>query len=232
MKSHFLRFTCVLMFLILISAATLCAEETTSIDIWKSVVQTEEIVGFFQYLFESIGIVVTDTGEEFTCRHLGDRIEFEPRIDRDGVDYIIEVERFQIERLAAYGSGGDIAPEEQYRVMAEVFTPATRALLAKPELSSRFSRWLAGAERTIHVRLVSPLASEEDVTHTLEYVDREWKVVPGLVGIPKRLYLLDLEGAITFQKVAFATAIRKGPFARLRFSMWYRRWRRDVSERL
>ena len=201
-------------------------------EILESVDQTEEIVGFFQYLFEGIGIVVTDNNQEFSAHHTGDRIEFTPGIDSENVDYVIEVENYQIERLASYGNLGEIAPEEQYRVMKEVFTPATRSLLAHPALNTRFNRWLAGAERTIHVRLVSPVPSEDDVTHTLQYTDDGWDVLPGLVGTPQRLYLLDLEDAITFQKVAYATAIRRNPFARIRFAIWYRRWRRDTSERL
>ena len=39
-------------------------------------------------------------------------VTFEPGIDPNAVDYVVKVERFQVERLASYAHLGDIAPEE------------------------------------------------------------------------------------------------------------------------
>ncbi len=205
------------------AAASLGAGAAT----WQAVAQTPEIVAFFKDLFVRIGIVVTDTGERFTVHHLGDHIEFDPGI-AEPVDYSVGITTLQVERLAGDARTGAIPPEEQYRVMKVVFTPATAALLAQPRLSSGLVRCFLGAERVIHVTLRSPLPTEEDVSHTLLYVRGGWVVVPGLYGRPQRIYHLALEDAIAFQKKSVA-AVMSGKW--LRYSRWYRAWRKTVSEK-
>lgn len=202
-----------------------------SMEVWQSVAQTESIVEFFRYLFESIGIRVVDTGEEFTCRHLGDSICFVTGFDEAGVDYVVEIERFQVERLARYGTAGSIASSEQYRVMKVVFTPATAALLENKALATPFFRWVSGAEDVIHATLLSPLEDESDVSHTIAYQDKAWNVTPGLHGNPARVYAMTLADAIEFQKRANRAA-SGGIFAVWGFAQWYRTWREGVSVRM
>ena len=216
--------------LCLLAALSAHAEETPSMEIWKSVPQTEAVVAFFDNLFIRIGVIVEDTGERFTCLHLGDRIEFEPGIGE--VDYTISIEAYQVERLARFARTGQIAEEEQFRVLKEVMTPATAALLKNPSMSRPFVKCASGAEDVIHVVLKSPLTAEEDVAHTLIYANRQWIVIPGLHGKAQRVFTLSLQDAIEFQKASYRTIkdTRCGKW--MKFGRWYRQWREKVSERL
>lgn len=199
-----------------------------SMEVWQSVEQTEQIIEFFRDLFSVIGVRVIDTDEAFSAVHRGDVIGFVEGIDADAVDYVVEIERFQIERLATYGFQGDIAPDEQFRVMKEVFTPATATLLKNESLARPMVKRLTGAEDVMHVELVSPIANEEGVSHTIRYVNKSWEVTPGLSGEPDRLFELGVRDAIVFQKAAHRAA-NGGLLARWRFGRWYRKWRETVS---
>lgn len=214
----------------LLLALSAHAQETRSMDIWKSVQQTEAVVAFFDNLFIRIGIIVEDTGERFTCHHLGDRIEFEPGIGE--VDYTVSIGAYQVERLARFARTGEIAEEEQFRVLKEVMTPATAALLRDPSMSKPFVKCASGAEDVIHVVLKSPLVTDEDVAHTLIYAHRQWFVFSGLHGKAQRLFTLSLRDAIEFQKASYRTIkdARCGKW--MRFGRWYTEWREKVSQRL
>lgn len=204
----------------------------SSVEKWQSVIQDPRVVRFFDHLFERVGVRITDTGEAFTCIHRGDRIDFEPALDESRVDYVVEIESFQVDRLEREARKGEFDQAEQYRIMAELFTPATAATLRNPLLASALTRRLAGAEPVIHVRLKSPVAGEPDVTHTLRFDQRRWEVVPGLHGTARRSYTLTLEEAIRYHRHVFAALKANSLLNWIRFGLWYRSWRKSVSSRL
>jgi hypothetical protein len=205
---------------------------SASLERWKSVIQEPRVVQFFAGLFERIGVRVTGTSEAFTCVHRGDRIDFEPTLDEAKVDYVVEVEPAQVERLANEAAKGVLDTAEQYRIMAELFTPATAAILKDPRLSSSLAKRLTGAEEVIHVRLASPPAGEPETSHTLRYRGGRWEVVPGLQGTATRSYTLTVEQALTFQRQAFAAIRAHSLVGLIRFALWYRSWRKSVSSRV
>src|SRR5207249_592600 len=123
-----------------------------SLEKWQSVTQDPRVVTFFAGLFEHLGVRVTDTGEAFTCHHRGDRIDFDATLDAARVDYTVEIQSFQVDRLAEAASQGELEALEQYRIIGALFTPATAAALKKaPVLSSGILRRLAGSNELIHV---------------------------------------------------------------------------------
>lgn len=216
--------------LLLVLIPVLCfAEEASSLEKWQKVEQTAEIIAFFDNLFGSMGVHINETGEQITVAHMGDWIDLYEGIDETAVDFVIYIDAFQVDRLARFALAGDIAEEEQYRVMKELFTPATASLLGRPEVSRPIVKRISRAEDLIHVRLRSIVAGEEDVSHTLIYANRQWLVFPGLHGEPERFFDLSLSDAIVFQKTIFATmeSDKAGRWAK--FGRWYRRWRRDSS---
>src|SRR5262245_16691867 len=199
---------------------------------WQAAAQAPRLVQFFRGVFDQLGVRVADSGEQFTCRHLGDRIELEPALDPARVDYTVEVETAQVRRLAEHASRGDLGPDEQYRVVAALFTPATAAALRHPVLSHPLLRRLAGSEELIHVRLTPPPAEEPEAAHTLVYANRRWLVLPGLHGKAARVFRLSPEEALGFQRRAL-TVLKTNSWGEwFRFARWYRKWRKGVSSRV
>src|SRR5438094_185463 len=134
---------------------------------WQSLTQHPRVVQFFTGLLEWAGVRVTDTGEEFTCHHCGDHVEFAPSLDRSRVDFTVDIQSQQVDRLATHAQTGDLDETEQFRIVSSLFTPAAAATLQNPVLAHPLLRLLSGAEDLIHVRLLSPTREEKDVFHTL-----------------------------------------------------------------
>jgi hypothetical protein len=201
----------------------------SSLEKWKNLTQPPAVVEFFQGLFERVGIRVADTGEAFSARHLGDRIEFDPTLDERNVDYTVAIDSAQIDRLAEHVQTGKLDETEQYRIVSALFTPATAAMLKSPVLSHPTLRWLAGVEDVIHVHLRGAPNGEKEFQHTLIYANRQWLVVPGLQGEPRRVYKLNLPEALAYHRRAFAAMKTNTWSAWWSFARWYREWRKGVS---
>jgi hypothetical protein len=88
-----------------------------------------------------------------------------------------------------------------------------------------------GAEDLIHVHLTPPTPDQQEVTHTLIYANRQWLVLPGLLGKPGRTYRMTLHDAVTYHREAFRVLKINRLGAWLSFASWYRKWRRRVSTR-
>jgi hypothetical protein len=204
----------------------------TSVEKWRAVVQTPEIVGFFRGTFERAGIRIADTSEAFTCVHRGDRIEFEPELDESRVDYTVPIESYQVDRLAEEATAGKLSEIEQFRVLRALFSPATAATLKNPVLSHGLLRRLSAVEDLIHVKLHSPDPEQEpDAAHTLVHAAGQWLVFIGLHGRPRRAFHLSMEDAIAYQRRVFHAMKKDDPLTWLRFASWYVTWRKRVSVR-
>jgi hypothetical protein len=204
----------------------------TSLEKWRAVVQTPEIVDFFRGTFERAGIRITDTNEAFTCIHQGDRIEFEPQLDESEVDYTVPIESYQVDRLAEEATAGTLSEIEQFRVLRALFSPATAATLKNPVLSHGLLRRLSAVEDLIHVRLQSPDPDQEPHTaHTLVHAAGQWLVFVGLHGRPRRTFELSMGDAIDYQRRVFHAMKQNKPLAWIRFASWYLSWRKRVSAR-
>jgi hypothetical protein len=204
----------------------------TSLEKWQAVVQDPRVTGFFRGTFERAGVRVRDTGEEFTCIHRGDRIDFEPSINGAGVDYTVEIEAFQVDRLAEEAATGELRAIAAYRVLRALFSPATAATLKNPILSHGLLRRLSAVEDLIHVQLRSPAPEEEpDAAHTLVHAAGQWLVIPGLWGRPRRVFDLTMDEALAYQRRVFAAMKRNNPLTWLRFALWYLSWRKRTSTR-
>jgi hypothetical protein len=204
----------------------------TSLEKWRAVLQTPEVVGFFRGTFERAGVRITDTNEAFTCLHLGDRIEFEPALVESRVDFTVPIESYQVERLAHEAKAGELSEIEQFRVLRALFSPATAATLKNPVLSHGLLRRLAAVEDLLHVHLHSPdPAQEPDATHTLVHAAGQWLVFMGLHGRPRRTFHLSMKDAIHYQRRVFHAMKKDDPATWLRFAFWYLTWRKRVSSR-
>ena len=72
---------------------------------WNELTSGPAVVEFFKNLFEHLGVLVTDTNEAFTCHHRGDKIELKEGVNEEAVDYTVEIESFQVDRLVAHTLG-------------------------------------------------------------------------------------------------------------------------------
>lgn len=202
----------------------------TALEKWQSITQEPPVVEFISGLYKSAGVKVIDTGEEFTCIHNGDHIAFDTGIVESEVDYVVEIEEFQVDRLAKHAHTGDFDDAEKYRIISTLFTPATKASLKNPIFSNSIVRKLAGSEDLIHVHLLSPVDEETNKSHTLIFANKQWLVFPGIHGNAGRVYRLNLKQACEYQRHALMAMKAEKIVDLYKFSLWYREWRKAVSE--
>jgi hypothetical protein len=193
--------------------------------------QPPPVVAFFAGLFDSAGVRVTDTGEAFTCRHLGDRIAFDTGIDDAAVDFTVEVLSEQAGRLVAFVGDGVLDESEQFRIMAVLASPATQAALRRPIIKNRLLRSIlyriGRAERRMHVVLAAP-PGETDAAHTIAYRDGAWSVTPGREGHVAHIYRLSVADAVDYQRHMLAARKANNLGSWIRFARWYGQLRRRV----
>lgn len=199
----------------------------SSMQLWQSITQTPEIVGYFKGIFNKLAFTVAETGETFTATHLGDRVTFAEGLDPKA-DFTVPLHLENVQRLAAQTREGRIPAAESWRIAQVLFTPLTQSTLRNPVLSVNWIRRLAGVESLIHVYLISPEGGEA-ATHTLIYAGDQWVVLSGLHGKARRVYRLSPEQSLDYQRHVFL-AMQQNSFAGwMRFARWYRAWRQAVS---
>ena len=68
----------------------------STLEQWKSLELSTDVIGLFKGLFEKLGVRIIDTGEALTCIQRGDQIEFALGVDEDSVDVSIQVYSYQL----------------------------------------------------------------------------------------------------------------------------------------
>ena len=213
--------------LILMPGSLFSQNSDSYMDNWENIVQTQEVVKYFDGVFEVIGISIEETGEEFTVYHKGDTITLNHGIDPDS-DFIVPLEVHNISNMIAHSDDGIISPEESWRILSVLFTPLTKVTLQTPILSVNWRRMLAGVEDLTHVYLISP-DNQEANKHTLIYVKGQWLVLEGLHGQARRTYRMNESNSLLYQRKIFS-AMKKDTFIGwVKFGLWYKRWRKTVS---
>ena len=213
-----------------------------SIDKFQSIRQYPAAIDLFGLLFEKAGIRVVDTGEEFSCYHRGTHIDFEERFDESSVDYVVELNTTQVDHLIELASDRKIDDVRRYRILRTLFAPAIgasvnpfhclkRITVSNPLLSNQLFRRLLRMENLVHVYILPPIHNEPEVGYTLVFVDKAWKVSPGLRGDPGRIFRLTIDDALAFHAHAYRVLKDNSKIGWIKFGRWYLRWRGKVSER-
>ena len=200
----------------------------SSLDAWKSILQTPELLSYFNNVFNYLGISIEETGEEFTIYHAGDKFIFSEGIAKDKVDFIVPIKLENIENMINHAKDGKIDPSESWRILDVLFTPLTKVTLQSPVLSVNWRRKLAGVEDLTHVYLLNP-KGEEASKHTLIYVKGQWLVLKGLHGDPRRTYRMTPEESLEYQRVIFKALKKDTFFGWVKFASWYKKWRKQNS---
>ena len=200
----------------------------SSLDAWKSILQTPELLSYFDNVFNYLGISIEETGEEFTIHHAGDKFIFSEGIAKDKVDFIVPIKLENIENMINHAKDGKIDSSESWRILDVLFTPLTKVTLQSPVLSVNWRRKLAGVEDLTHVYLLNP-KGEEASKHTLIYVKGQWLVLKGLHGDPRRTYRMTPEESLEYQRVIFKALKKDTFFGWMKFASWYKKWRKQNS---
>ncbi len=215
-------------FQLLIIFQFLLGQETSSLKTWESILQTPELINYFNGIFNHLGVVIDETGESFTIHHTGDAFIFEEGIINDKVDFIVPLHVENIENMVRHSEDGKISENESWRILDVLFTPMTRVTLETPVLSVNWRRKLAGVEDLTHVYLLNP-SGKEASSHTLIYVKGQWLVLKGLHGSPRRIYRMTPTQSIEYQRAIFSAMQKDTLWGWWKFAKFYKKWRKSCS---
>lgn len=211
-----------------ILVGSLNAQIPSSLDTWQNILQTPEMLTYFEGVFNHLGIVVEETGEQFTIYHTGKSFKFEEGIEKTKVDFIVPIKLQNIQNMVAHTKDGKIDSSESWRIVDVLFTPMTLVTLQTPVLAVNWRRKLAGVEDLIHVYLINPTGGEAS-KHSLVYVKGQWLVIKGLHGKPRRTYRMTPEESLEYQRVIFQAIKKDTYWGWWKFASWYKKWRKNVS---
>ncbi len=204
------------------------SEETNSyMESWENIIQTSEVIEYFDGVFEVLGISIEETDEQFTVYHKGNSILLEKGIDPNS-DFIVPLKAHNIQNMIDHSKDGTISPEESWRILSVLFTPMTKVTLQTPTLSVNWMRKFAGVEDLTHVYLISPNGKEAN-KHSLIYVKGQWLVLEGLHGNPRRTYRMNQSDSLLYQRKIFAAMKKDSFMGWIKFGLWYKKWRKTVS---
>lgn len=206
----------------------LIAQGSTSLKTWESILQTPELVNYFNGIFNHLGVVIDETGESFTIHHTGDAFVFEEGIVKEKVDFVVPLQIANIENMVRHSQDGKISENESWRILDVLFTPMTRVTLETPVLSVNWRRKLAGVEDLTHVYLLNP-SGKNASSHTLIYVKGQWLVLNGLHGSPRRIYRMTPSQSIEYQREIFAAMQKDTLWGWWKFAKFYKKWRKTCS---
>lgn len=182
-------------------------------------------------LFGSLGMRIVETGEELTCTHQGDAIEFTAGIDEASVDMVLPMHLYQIEQLAGFFGGGIVRDLEMFWITRALFATGSgqRHLLGNPLVSNPILRLMIRGKRLLHIIIISPEPEEErDALFTMAFAG-QWLVVPGHHGSPERVLRVPVSEAIEVQRLLHA-GMKAGDLRTwMRIARDYVQWRRRVE---
>ena len=214
--------------LILLIISVIFPNSNSALDTWKSILQTPELLSYFDDVFDHLGVTIEETGEIFTIHHADTEFIFEEGIIEDAVDFIVPLKLENIQNMIKHAEDGKIDASESWRILDVLFTPLTKVTLENPVLSVNWRRKLAGVEDLTHVYLLNP-DGEEASKHTLIYVKGQWLVLKGIHGNPRRTYRMTPEDSLEYQRVLwiigkwnqFSTKIQKQRIERIVYRLFH-----------
>ncbi len=217
-----------ILFIIALVISPLKSEYTSSLDAWENILQTPELLLYFNDVFDHLGVIIEETDEKFTIHHLDTEFIFEEGIVESAVDFIVPLKLENIENMMLHAKDGKIDSSESWRILNVLFTPLTEVTLQNPVLSVNWRRKLAGVEDLTHVYLLNP-DGEEASKHSLIYIKGQWLVLKGIYGNPKRTYRMTSEDSLEYQRTIFKALKQDTFWGWIKFSTWYKKWRKKNS---
>ena len=87
---------------ILLSVNMIFSQDLSSLKAWERILQTPELVEYFDDVFNHLGITIEESGERFTIHHTGTSFEFEEGIVEDNVDFIVPLKKENISNMVRH----------------------------------------------------------------------------------------------------------------------------------
>lgn len=202
--------------------------QTTLKQTWESLLNKKELADFFKGTFERLGVYIDSTNESFTVVHLGDHFVLENGIDSGKVDYIVQLKPENMRNMLKHGQDSKIDDAEAYKIMSVLFTPLTQSGLNNPRLNNKRLLRAIGIEDHLHVYLFSP-DKKESTTHTIVFVNKQWLLIPGIVGKAQRTFIMFPKDAVEYQKQLFTAQKINTNKSWKAFAKWYKQWKNKVS---
>ena len=189
---------------------------------------------FFSGLFQSVGIEIIDTDEEFTIRQKDGNFIYSNGILREEVDFTVEIYTFQVDRLSSFIQAGELSEVEKFRVLKAFYHPVTMAGLTQPEakkfMTSRFFSWFIDRKRITHVTLVSPDHEKEpSASYSLLFINKQWLLVPGLYGLPERVFKVKVDQSLDMNRHMVRAMEVNRFWEWVKLANWYKKWRQEVG---
>ncbi|MEK9715429.1 MAG: hypothetical protein VW394_01575 [Candidatus Heimdallarchaeota archaeon] len=203
------------------------SKPSSALDVWRKINQTPDIVNFFQGIFDVIGIIIEETNEELTIAVGDTEVNIDPGLP-ENPDFIVPLKWENVENMISHAKDGKIDSFETWRIVSVLFTSLTQSTLKNPMMSNNLLRIFARVEDLAHVHLIAP-NGDEVTSHSLIYVKKQWLVIPGTHGKPKRTFKMTAEDSIEYQRKVFYAIKKNNIIEWMKFSSWYSSWRKTVS---
>lgn len=199
----------------------------------QDITQTSDVVNLVKGLFTKIGVRVIDTNEEFTCTHTGERLEFAEGINKEDIEFNLDVNAFQIDGVLRNMAEGYHSELARFYLIREFFlsSPAgKRNPLNNPLVSNPILKFIIKGKNIVHTYLKSPEPRrEKDATYTLFHVNGHWNVAHGLCGEPNRILDVTVEDAFELQRHLYKAMQSDSFMEWYKTAKWYVGWRNKVE---
>lgn len=197
----------------------------------EQLTQKRSAVEWFRGLFSQVHLEITDTGEKFTILHHGDRAEIIPGFHAKKPNFVIPLASESIGGLTRAFSDDRIDTQEEYKIVRFMLVPCLRAALEMPILNNPALVKIVRVDTHWQEALLDP-SGRQDVQVTIVYVNKQWLVIPGFHGKPKRRLLLTPEQLMDFQRRVLAADASGKLSEWTKLARWYVNWREEISVRL
>lgn len=190
--------------------------------------ENKSAVEWFKGLFSQVHLEITDTGEKFTILHHGDRVEILPGFQAKKPNFVIPLESENINRLTTAFSKNDIGAQEEYRIVKFMLKPCLRAALEMPILNNPALLKIVKVDTHWQEALLDPQGNMDEQV-TIIHVNKQWLVIPGFYGIPKRRLVLTSSQLLDFQRRVLAADASGKISEWTKLARWYVKWREEIS---
>ncbi len=185
-------------------------------------------VEWFKGLFSEAHLEITDTGEKFTILHHGDRAEIVAGFQAKKPNFVIPLASESINGLTHAFSDDTIDAQEEYRIVKFMLIPCLRAALEMPILNNPTLHKIVKVDTHWQETLLDP-DGREDVQVTIVHVNKQWLVIPGLYGKPKRRVAFTSAQLLDFQRRVLAADASGKLSDWVKLARWYVEWREEIS---
>jgi hypothetical protein len=190
--------------------------------------ENKSVVEWFRGLFSQAHLEITDTGEKFTIMHHGDRVEIFPGFQAKKPNFVIPLESENINRLTTAFSKTSIGDQEEYRIVKFMLKPCLRAALEMPILNNPALLKIVKVDTHWQEALLDPQGNMDEQV-TIVHVNKQWLVIPGFYGVPKRRLVLTSSQLLDFQRRVLAADASGKISEWTKLARWYVTWREEIS---